>query len=66
MLLILYIVESAYACSSFAVYSDNKFYGMNFDWSDTDVNMSIEKVNGIKRTCSSNNELQVLIFTIFT
>ncbi|MCB2313770.1 linear amide C-N hydrolase [Clostridium tagluense] len=48
MLLIFNVAEEAYACTSFAVYANNKFYGMNFDWSDTDVNLSIKKVNGIK------------------
>jgi hypothetical protein len=37
-----------FACTSFAVYSDETFYGMNFDYPDTEVQFTIEPSGDLK------------------
>lgn len=39
---------SAYASTSFAVYSDKILYGMNFDFPETDMNFIVSEENNIK------------------
>ncbi len=41
-------LDHAYACTSFAVYSDETLYGMNFDYPETDMKFIIEESNGTK------------------
>jgi len=35
-------------CTSFAVYFNNTYYGLNLDWQDTEVKFSIKKYEGYK------------------
>jgi hypothetical protein len=37
-----------FACTSFAVYSDETFYGMNFDYPDTEIQFTIEPSGDLK------------------
>jgi hypothetical protein len=37
-----------FACTSFAVYSDETFYGMNFDYPDTELRFTIEPSGDLK------------------
>ncbi|KAB3531045.1 linear amide C-N hydrolase [Alkaliphilus pronyensis] len=38
----------SYACTSFAVYSENSIYGMNFDYPDTEIRLIIYKEEDVK------------------
>ena len=38
----------SYACTSFAVFSSNNLYGMNFDYPDTDIRFVIHKTKAGK------------------
>ncbi len=38
----------SYACTSFAVYSENNIYGMNFDYPKTEIRLIIHKIKDVK------------------
>ncbi len=52
LLIILIITMLSYsqvsACTSFAVYSQNTVYGMNFDYPDTKIRYAISNIDGVK------------------
>ncbi|MCX7773605.1 MAG: hypothetical protein N2376_10895 [Clostridia bacterium] len=48
LIMVFSLYSSAFACTSFAEYSDKILYGMNFDYPDTPIRLNFFNQNGLK------------------
>ncbi len=48
VLFIVFLSDSICPCTSFAVYFNNTYYGLNLDWQNTEIKFSIKRFEGYK------------------